>query len=111
MDPRLNKQTTKLQEYLQTLKPETAQLFVKQELSKQQEQQQHKQLKVHSTFQEGKFSWYACHQLPRCVPPCLYRRSKSNERAGSKQTTILHKFQNKTKKNYTINFENNIGGI
>ena len=37
LDPRLNKETTKLQEYLQTLKPETAQLFVKQELSKQQE--------------------------------------------------------------------------
>lgn len=24
--------------------------------------------KVHSTFEEGKFSWYACHQLSRCVP-------------------------------------------
>ena len=34
-------------------KPETTQLFIKQELSKQQEQQ-HKQLKVHSTFQGEK---------------------------------------------------------
>ena len=77
--------------------PETTQLLVKKELSKQQEQRQHKQLKVHSTFQEGKFSWYACHQLPRCVPPCLYRRSKSNERTSSKQTTTLHEFKKKIK--------------
>ena len=34
-------------------KPETTPLVVKQELSKEQEQQ-HKQLKVHSTFQEEK---------------------------------------------------------